>query len=81
MTVFSKTSVKRGKSAIEPTYRPTQNMNMSGCFILVPFRGKINLGPRPQNKIVVLFKGGETYNRVQCYVHSGHLSTFIFRHP
>ena len=22
-----------------------------------------------------------SYNRVQCYVHSGYLSTFIFRHP
>ena len=28
------------------------------CFILVPLRGKINLGPRPQNKIFILFRGG-----------------------
>ena len=27
------------------------------CFILIPLRGKINLGPRPQNKILVPFKG------------------------
>ena len=27
------------------------------CFILVPLRGKINLGPRPQNKILVPFRG------------------------
>ena len=27
------------------------------CFILVPLRGKINLRPRPQNKILVPFRG------------------------
>ena len=27
------------------------------CFILVPLRGKINLGPRPQKKILVPFRG------------------------
>ena len=27
------------------------------CFVLVPLRGKINLGPRPQNKILVPFRG------------------------
>ena len=26
------------------------------CFILVPVRGKINLGPRPQDKILVPFR-------------------------
>ena len=27
------------------------------CFILVPLRGKSNLRPRPQNKILVPFRG------------------------
>ena len=27
------------------------------CFVLVPLRGKINLGLRPQNKILVPFRG------------------------
>ena len=27
------------------------------CFILVPLTGKINLRPRPQNKILVPFRG------------------------
>ena len=27
------------------------------CFILIPLRVKINLGPRPQNKILVPFRG------------------------
>ena len=54
MTVsFSKT-FKRGKSAIEPTQQPEYDRL---CFMLVPLRGKINLGPRPQNKILVPFKG------------------------
>ena len=51
MTVsFSKT-FKRGKSAIEPTQQPEYDRL---CFMLVPLRGKINLGPRPQNKILVI---------------------------
>ena len=27
------------------------------CFIVVPLRGKINLGRRPQNKLFVPFRG------------------------
>ena len=62
MTVLSKT-LKRGKSAIEPTRsRPNSLMphyeydRLCFCFILVPVRGKITLGPRPQNKILVPFR-------------------------
>ena len=70
MTVLSKT-FKRGKSAIEPTRSEllflirswtdliayaNYEYNML-CLILVPLRVKINLGPRPQNKILVPFRG------------------------
>ena len=32
-------------------------MSMTGYVLLIPLRGKINLGPRPQNKILVPFRG------------------------
>ena len=41
-------------------------MNMTGCFILVPLRGKITLGPRPQNKILLPFRGRFQKLRQAC---------------
>ena len=54
--MLSKT-FKKGKSAIEPTIIIYANYEYDRIsFILVPLRGKITLGPRPQNKIWVPFR-------------------------
>ena len=56
--MLSKT-FKRGKSAIELTYIIAYANSECDrlCFVFVPIRGKINLGPRAQIKISVLFRG------------------------
>ena len=58
MTVLSET-FKRGKSTMHGTYLMAYaNYGYDRlCFILVPLRVKINLGPRPQNRILVPFRG------------------------
>ena len=52
MTVLSKT-FKRAKSTI--AYDNYERVRL--CFILVPLTGKTYLGPRPENKILVPFRG------------------------
>ena len=56
MTALSKT-FKRGESAVGPTYSNANYEYDRLCFIFVLLRGKITLGPHPQNKILVPFRG------------------------
>ena len=57
MTLLLKPS-KGVITATEPSQRAYVNYKYGRlCFILVPLRGKINFGLRPQNKNLVPFRG------------------------
>ena len=56
MKVLSKTGQKwKECKRTNVVYENPEHVRL--CFILVLLRGKINLGPRPQNKILVPFRG------------------------